>query len=360
MNVLYDPFEAVGMDTDLDTEPPSDHAPDEHPSLSSRALHWQLVEHLTCLQAEYKQIRAWLERMQAQLSEREVQLRQRLDDAFALLCQLDGRQESDLAAPGADEATGGTVLKVQAFGQFTVRYRGQMVSLGSNKNGRAIFRYLATHSKQRAPKDVLLALFWPDDPPHSAAHKLHIAISALRCALTEALGSVEVILFVDDQYRLAPDLHIELDAELFTAHVQAGERLEREGRVQDAIDEYNAARALYRGDLLAQDLYADWAIAQRARFEEMLLTLLGRLARHYVDQGRHMDCIDCCRQILARDSFREDAYRQLMCCYSRMGRRNQALREYQRCQEVLRRELGVDPMQETVALHECILREEPV
>ena len=56
----------------------------------------------------------------------------------------------------------------------------------------------------------------------------------------------------------------------------------------------------------------------------------------------------------------EDAYRHLMRCYSRMGRRNQALREFKACQVVLQRELGVSPMRETVALYERIAREEEV
>jgi DNA-binding SARP family transcriptional activator len=136
--------------------------------------------------------------------------------------------------------------------------------------------------------------------------------------------------------------------------------LEREGRDQEAVAEYEAARALYRGDFLSQDLYADWAVAPRARYEEMFLTVLGHLAEHYLEAQRYVDGASCCRQILARDSFREDAYRQLMRCYSRMGRRNHALREFQSCQEVLRRELGVEPMRETVELYERIAREESV
>jgi len=165
---------------------------------------------------------------------------------------------------------------------------------------------------------------------------------------------------VDDRYVLLPGLEVELDVDIFAHHVAAGQRLEREGRDEEATAEYEAARAFYQGDFLSQDLYADWAVAQRARYEEMFLTVLGRLAELYVDEQRHADGVACCRQILARDSFREDAYRQLMRCYSRMGRRNQALREFQACQEVLRWELGVEPMHETVELHARIVRQEPV
>jgi DNA-binding SARP family transcriptional activator len=49
-----------------------------------------------------------------------------------------------------------------------------------------------------------------------------------------------------------------------------------------------------------------------------------------------------------------------MCCYSRLGRRNQALSEYQQCQAVLKRELGIEPMRETTELYEHIAHQDPV
>jgi DNA-binding SARP family transcriptional activator len=87
----------------------------------------------------------------------------------------------------------------------------------------------------------------------------------------------------------------------------------------------------------------------------MYLSLLGELADGYLAQGRYADSIECCRQILARDSFREDTYRQLMRCYSRMGRRNQALIEFQNCTQVLQQELGVDPTPATTDLYRHLL-----
>jgi DNA-binding SARP family transcriptional activator len=324
----------------------------------------QLVEHLARLQQEYRQFQSWLKETGLQLSRREAEVTRHLYEAMASLSNPQPSSVSDPASvPNPDPAAGGFSLYVQVLGKFAVRYQGQVVSLGSNKNGRAIFRYLTMLPERRAAKDVLLELLWPDDPPHKAGHKLHIAVSTLRQALNEALQMPqdgESVLFIDDRYALSPELYIQLDAAVFAAHVQVGERLEREGKAAEAMVEYEAACALYGGDFLVEDLYADWTIARRARLEELYLTLLGRLARHYLDEERHAESISCCRQILARDSFREDAYRHLMRCYSRIGRRNQALREFRECQEVLRRELGVSPMRETVALYEQIVREETV
>lgn len=364
VNQLVDPLEASDGSTDLSPDPSARDAPDASTFLPSQTLPGQLVEDLARLQGEYRQIRVWLEGMQDQLSQREARVKQCLRDTLILMECVDRARKDPPPMRTEGTAASGPALCVQAFGKFAVQYLGQTVSLGSNKTGRAVFRYLATLSERHASKDVLLERFWPDDAPHSAAHKLHIAIGAVRRALNEALGDAlageESLIYADDHYALATGLRIELDAELFSAHVQAGAQLEREGAIAGAVSEYESARALYRGDFLVEDLYADWTIARRARFEEMFLTLLGSLARYYADQGDYTESITCCRQILVRDSFREDAYRQLMCCYSYMGRRNQALREFQTCKEVLRRELGVDPMHETVVLAERIAREEPI
>ena len=361
----HDPFQAPD-DADLPSEAPLGDGLDDDTALTSQTLNQQLVQHLTRLRQEYRQIRAWLEKAQAQLTHREAQVGRHLLDALAMTEQLKRSSYGERSASHSEHSScdrvDAAIVHVQVLGRFVARYRGEAVSLGSSKAGRALFRYLVTRPGKRAARDVLLELFWPDDP--QASHKLHIAVSALRGALNEELGGAleggESILYADDCYALAPDLLVQLDADAFAAHVRAGEKLEREGSAPEAITEYRAACALYQGDFLVQDLYVDWTIARRAALEEMYLTSLGRLTDHYLDHSRYEESISCSRQILARDSFREDAYRQLMCCYSRMGRRNQALREFQACKEVLRQELGVDPMRETVELYQRIVRQEPV
>jgi len=328
----------------------------------------QSIDQLRHLWDDYRQVRLWLEKMGQQFAQREATVSQRIQEATAFLVQLRRRLGSSsdpapwTASPKAPANQ--LILHIRTLGKFEVYHHSQTISLGNNKKGRTIFRYLATRPRRRATKDVLLDIFWPGEDTDKASHKLHIAVSALRQALSEAESTAlqhdQYLLFEDGHYYLDPAINVYLDADELTARCQAGERLARDNRILEAIAEYEAALALYRGDFLTEDLYADWTIATRARLEETFLTLLGHLADHYLDQGRFTESISCCRQILAKDSFREDAYRQLMLCYSRMGRRNQALREFHACEQVLQRELGVRPMQETVALYERIVQEEAI
>ncbi len=325
-----------------------------------RQLLKQGIEYLERLRREYSHFRSLLEELERRVRWHEEDSRRLHESLISLSYALES--PAVVASPG--EQAGRVVLYIRTLGEFVVHHGERSISLGSNKKGRAIFRYLVTRPERCALRDVLLGLFWPDEQPERAGHKLHIAISSLRGALNDALQDAladeECIIFDEGRYCLNPSIAVLLDADEFIARCQAGDRLAREERVAEAMSEYEAAVALYRGDFLPQDLYADWSLATRARLEEMYLTLLGHLGAFYLEKKQFLEAINCCRQILVRDSFREDAWRLLMRCYSRMGQRNRALREFQVCEEVLRRELGVSPMLETRSLYERILREEEV
>ena len=370
MSEPYDRNEASDDNVGSRVDPPDlPTSPNDALNLGQSLLR-QNVDQLLRLRHEYRQIRTLLSRLGEQLQEQDALADQRLGEAMTWLARADGGDHPDAQA-GAEQ---GLLLRVQTLGRFAVHWGDRELDLGSSRKGRAAFRYLLACSEGRAAKEVLLEMLWPEEEADKARHKLHIAISTLRQALREAIAAASgqsrysvkpdllenCILFEEEEYSLHPAIRINLDADEFAAHFHTGERLERERRTGEAMEQYQAAMALYKGDFLAEDLYADWAVAPRAGLEEMYLTLLGHLALYYQEQGRYADSIACCRQILIRDSFREDAYRHLMRCYHRMGRRNEALLEYAQCAEVLQRELGVHPARETVELHDRITREEDV
>jgi DNA-binding SARP family transcriptional activator len=59
-------------------------------------------------------------------------------------------------------------------------------------------------------------------------------------------------------------------------------------------------------------------------------------------------------RVLENDRAHEDAYRLLMRAHAALGERSSALRIYTRCVAVLREELGVEPLPETVALYNTL------
>jgi DNA-binding SARP family transcriptional activator len=64
--------------------------------------------------------------------------------------------------------------------------------------------------------------------------------------------------------------------------------------------------------------------------------------------------LECYDRLLTRDDYREDAHSQLMRCCAWLGRRSEALRQYERCAAVLDSELGVEPLPMTRALYQTL------
>ena len=371
MNDLHDRIEVTNDSVGPHGRAFASPAPDAESAHLGQQLLRQSIQEMERLRQEYQQVYALIDRLWQQLAQREAKLGQQLTDAMALLSDAERCAEDEARDEGQRPLL---FLHAQTLGRFALSYQGKPIALGSSRKGQAVLRYLITRLDRRSGSYVLLDLFWPGEPPERSKHKLHIAVSKLRLTIHHALLSLlpepvpsstvqtleSCILFEDDCYCIHPAIQIEVDADSFTSHFEAGEHLYRSQQRQAAIQDYRAAVDLYLGDFMTDDLYADWAIGPRARLEEIYLTLLGHLADDHFVQKEYAKAIACCRQILERDSFREDAYRQLMRCYSRMGRRNQALREFATCTQVLQQELGVPPMHETLELYERIANEENV
>ena len=118
--------------------------------------------------------------------------------------------------------------------------------------------------------------------------------------------------------------------------------------------------ALYRDDFLtgftlpdAPD-FDDWQRDQTESLRGMLSDALERLARCLVRQGDTVAALVHARRRVALDPLDEAAQRQLMQIHAWAGDRGAALRQYQICTELLRRELSTTPAPETTALYEAI------
>lgn len=199
-------------------------------------------------------------------------------------------------------------------------------------------------------------LYWPKATARSARNNLNVAIHDLRRMLRGGdADEPSSVLFADDAYHLNPELDIWVDAEEFEHLIASARRLDREGDRVDALRDYEAAAALYSGDLLAEDAYEDWSLLPRRALQDAYLGALQTLG----DARLHDDpdaAADLYRRTLGVDPCREEAHRGLMRCYERRGDRRLALGQYRQCAAALSTTLGLAPAPETEALHERIRR----
>jgi DNA-binding SARP family transcriptional activator len=339
---------------------------------------WQdTIDLLRLVQSDYQGARKQLEKVSQNLAEREALVDQRLQRALATsggyqtLCLVPYQVGSSVSLMGRT-ILGGVArptplprlvrLEVLCLGRFELGSNWKKVEHWHSAKAKSVFQYLMTKPREPIIKDLLMEALWSDCDPRAASNNLRAAIYDLRQTLGRLLEkeSFPYVLFLQGSYRLSPEVELWVDVEEFERHWVTGRRLDKEGRVAEAIHEYEQAEALYRGDYLEDEPYEEWTLLRREALRDTYVIILSKLADHSMKAADYEGCIVYCQKILARDPCREDAYRRLMCCYSRLGQRNRALRWYEICCRTIQAELDTTPDYETEALHRQLLRNESI
>jgi predicted ATPase/DNA-binding SARP family transcriptional activator len=241
------------------------------------------------------------------------------------------------------------------LGPFLLKRSGVPIVLCSNRNGQAILRYLVAQANYSATTDTLMALFWPEEPTEVALRRLQVTVSILRRSLQADHDLRDgYILYKQGVYQLNPAIDVHTDVEDFLALYRAGCKAGREA----AIPSFEKACSLYTRPFLVEDLYADWSYTRREQLRQIHLDMCSALTSRYLEIRSFEKAAHWATTVIEENCCDEAAYRQMMRLYALQGRRNDAIREYQRCQQALLEALGVGPVSETVALYEAIIRGE--
>ena len=209
----------------------------------------------------------------------------------------------------------------------------------------AILAYLAAHCPQPVTRERLADLGWPRSAPEQARQSLRQALVAIRQilppgALLETVAADSIVL-----------KGAETDLQAFESNAKADEQYPLE-----------LAVALYRGPLLAgfapvSPSFDEWLTAERARLAALAGRAMNQLAETYVKAGDASAAIATAESFVAQDPLREDAQRLLIRCYALAGRRSDALRQYEQCRQMLKRELGVAPDAATTQLARSLIED---
>ena len=245
-------------------------------------------------------------------------------------------------------------LEIRCFGAFEFYRQGKLAVPDMFKRRKAmnLLQILLIHGGRRVSRDALEELLWPEADPEAAANRFYVLVHTLR-RLVEPTHQDQHWVFIcneGDRYYFNPEAPYRLDIREFREDISLGELQERQGDPSAAIDAYEMAVDLYRGDLLEDESYAEWCCEEREVLKETFLTALRRLAGLHMEQSVPEKSVEAYRRALTIDPLREENHQGLMRALWATGRRDGALRQYQICREVLHRELGVGPLPETEEL----------
>jgi DNA-binding SARP family transcriptional activator len=246
-------------------------------------------------------------------------------------------------------------LRAYCLGNFEVWLGHNLVTQWSGTKSKSLLKLMLAAFPSQVPATSLMDAMWPGVDEDLARQRLHTAISELRRVLRTAQPDAgSLIISQGGCYGLDPQARIWIDTVEFERARRASEQYGQIGRMDLAEEALRAAVALYRGEFLEEDIFADWPLDQRERIKSEYLALLTRLGQWAFSAGDYDSCLRWGRMTLECDPCREDAHRLLMLSYSRMGQRAMALRQYRQCVEALRRELDAVPEAESDALYRLL------
>ena len=98
----------------------------------------------------------------------------------------------------------------------------------------------------------------------------------------------------------------------------------------------------------------EWLESERTRLQDLAASALYRIAKHYKAAASYDESLSMARRLLDLNPLREKAHRLIMRIHAKSGDRAQALLQYQRCADLLHRELGVEPDFITIRTYEEI------
>lgn len=208
----------------------------------------------------------------------------------------------------------------------------------------------AVHTRRSAmSREAMSDLLWPNVAPDQAKSRLSSALWRLR----KAFDGAPILLEQAGTVALASDLFTcdlwDLDDRCATL------RAAPDCWEQAQIHLLDTAMQRRRGNFL-EGVQGDWVDAARQIAEDQYAYGLECLVHFYRQKGERTRSIDAARDILRMDPYREDIHAALIDLYAEAGQTAQAIGQFERCDSILKTDLGVAPCEAVRASAERAMR----
>ncbi|MDF3152465.1 BTAD domain-containing putative transcriptional regulator [Mesorhizobium sp. XAP10] len=234
-----------------------------------------------------------------------------------------------------------SLARLDLLGGFRLTSReGETLEVPAKKN-RALLGILAVAPNQEATRHKLAALLWSDRGEEQARDSLRQALATIRKDFAE-LGA-DALALVGDRVALNPKF-VTIDVVEFVA--VCGSR--------DAV-ELRQAATLYTGPFLdglgtSDNAFEDWLREVRADLSLRAIDLFERLAESVSGTER----VATAERLVALDPLREPSHVALIQAHIALGQTALAIKQYEACKLLLKRELNLKPGDELQLLKQTI------
>ncbi len=228
------------------------------------------------------------------------------------------------------------MLEVSLFGKPTIRLNALEVSLSTRK-ALGLVGYLALEGATSRAK--LADLLWGELDDSAARTNLRQELRRIRATTLEGHLLIE-----GDQLRLK--LPLETDVARFQNAIKA--------------EQFEAALEYCKGVFLegtqwrGAPAFEEWVDAWRETLSSQRRNALKHQAVALEAAGNPRGALRAYLALLEEDELQEHHHREAMRLHSMLGERQEALARFERCCQILKQELGLEPLPETIRLAERI------
>ncbi len=236
------------------------------------------------------------------------------------------------------------MLSFLALGQAIILRDGAPLDRFRSRKEAALLFYLA-HTGEACPRDFIADLLW-------GAGTTRQALGNLRTALTRLRKQVGGELIVTRSELFLPPENREIDS---VGLLQALARLESINTAADAAALQKTLNS-YRGpfletfDLPGAPRFSQWVTVTREHIRRQVTAAYARLGQYVLAAGDTTFGCDVARRWIELDPLDETAHTLLIRLLLDAGQTGEAMRQYNRCAELLRAGLGIAPSAKMTAL----------
>ncbi len=243
------------------------------------------------------------------------------------------------------------VLKLCWLGPPSIEYDGRSIRLEMRKT-LALLAYISL-SPQAPTREILAALFWPENDQQHALANLRRNLSSLARDLPP--GVLEIS---RERIGLQRTGSLEMDVEEFKRQLAIAKLHlnPADPSYEASISSLKHAVTIYKGDFFEGfNLkeccdFDEWQFFERESLRSEYAAALEKLVIYYQGQREWEKALQFARSWTSLDQLNEAAQRMLISLYCQAGQRIMAQRQYDEFARELKKQLGQSPEPETTRL----------
>jgi DNA-binding SARP family transcriptional activator len=252
----------------------------------------------------------------------------------------------------------GPRLRISAFGRMHVdSAEGPLGGKWLQQRPGHVLKYLVCERNRVVHAEEIAEALWPGAGPtalNNVRHFIHSLRDKLEPERPKRAPS-SFIAAVQGGYAI-DRRRVQIDADEFEEAAKTGIDAARRGATAEAEAELGKALALYRGDFLSDEPYAEWAYAERDRLRGVTTQCLRLLATIFAKRDDIDACAGVLEQLAELEPYDAEVHKQLLTAWLRLGRRTEAARRYTSFRMRMLREFGEEPDFELAELTQTAAR----